>query len=150
MQELGHGRIETRSIKVAALQTNELDFPGARSIALVTRNTENKKTGKTHSEQVAYISSLIDPDPEIFLQITRLHWTIESSIFGKRDLFFNEDRSTIRTKNGPFNMALLKSFSISMAKLAGHSLLPDAVRNFKNQTPDLLLYFKVPAALNVI
>lgn len=93
---------------------------------------------------------LIDPDPEMLLQITRLHWTIEAAIFGKRDLFFNEDRSTIRTKNGPFNMAFLKSFSISMGKLAGFSLLPDAVRNFEKQTPDLLLYFKVPTALKVI
>ena len=47
-------------------------------------------------------------------------------------------------------MALLKSFAISLAKLTGHSLLPDAVRSFKNQTPNLLNNFKIPTALRLI
>ena len=68
---------------------------------------------------------------------------IESSIFGKRDLFYNEDRSTVRTGNAPFNLALFRSLSIGIANLAGYELLPDAVRQFGTQTHEALKVFKV-------
>ena len=110
----------------------------------------NKKSGKTTTETVPYITSLVDPTPEMLLSITRQHWTIESSIFGRRDLSYNEDRSTVRTKHGPYNMALLRSVTISLAKLAGFNSLPDAVREFKKNAPNLLNYFKIPAGLKAI
>lgn len=117
---------------------------------MVTRTVTNKKSGKTTTEMVAYISSLVEPPPDVLLSLIRKHWTIESSIFGRRDLFFNEDRSTVRTGNGPYNMALLRSFTISLSQLAGFPSLPEAVRAFKKNSLDVLNYFKLPAGLHAI
>lgn len=128
----------------------ELDFPGARSIAVVTRSVTNKKTGKTTTEVVPYISSLVDPSPQTLLSIIRQHWTIECSIFCRRDVFYNEDRSTLRTKHAPYNLALFRSFTISLAKLAGFNSLPLAVHKFKKCSPSMLNYFKLPAGLYAI
>ena len=120
-----------------------MDFPGARSIAVIERKFENKKRGGYSSEQVAYISSLVQPDPASLLAIARSHWTIENSFHYIKDVTFNEDRQIIRIGNGPFNMSLLRSFAISVANLANAKSMPDAIGHFKNYPISVLKSFKV-------
>ena len=125
--ELNGGRIEERSIRVAQLKHNELDFPGARSVAVVSRIFINKKTGHTSKEEIAYISSLINPDPQVLLQCIRAHWKIENSLHYSKDVTYREDKQTVRTKNAPFNLALLRSFAISCSALINFQSVPDAI-----------------------
>ena len=145
--ELGHGRIEKRTIRVAMLKPNELDFPGSHSIALITRSFTNKKTGKESSETTPYISSLLEPTPEIFLDIARQHWTIENRLHYKKDVTYQEDRQTMHTHNGPLNMSLLRSFAISCANLAGCTALPDAITQFHTRIHSVLKGLKCPVRL---
>ena len=141
--ELGHGRIETRSIKIAALEPHELDFPGARSIAIIQRSFEDKKRGRRSSEQVAYISSLTQPDPETFLAVSRYHWSIENSLHYVKDFTYLEDRHTMHTANGHFNMSLLRACAISVANLVSAPSMPAACSDFKKTARSLLNSFKV-------
>ena len=141
--ELAHGRLEKRTIRVASISVNELDFLGARSIAIIDRFVEVKKTGKRSHERVALISSMINPQPDLLLWINRAHWTIESSLFHVRDTTFKEDQCTMHTLNGPWNMALLRSVAIGAAHLVGFKSIPDAIANFRKNATTWLKSFKV-------
>ncbi len=126
-----HGRLEQRTIRIAALEQRELDYPGARSIAILTRQVEIKKTGKSSSETVAYISDLLEPTAQTLHARIRGHWIIES-MFHVRDATLLEDRHTMHTKNGPMNFALLRGFAIGVAHLTGAPSLPDAANQFRH------------------
>lgn len=140
-QELSHGRIEQRSIQVAPLKINETNFPGACSIAIITRACEDKKTGKTRTEQVPYIASLIEPTPEQFLFVARQHWAIENSTHNVLDTTFREDRHTMHTKNGPLNMTLFRKFAISFANLLNMNPISEAIRIFDKNSEKILNSF---------
>lgn len=49
------------------------------------------------------------------------HWPIENRLHWVRDVTFDEDRSQIRTGNGPRVMATLRSTAISLIRLAGQT-----------------------------
>ena len=133
-KELSHGRITERTLKLASLETGELDFPGARTIALLTRQTTEKKTGEIGKpETVAQISSLVAPPPETFLGISRNHWFIEDGLFNILDTTYQEDRQTLHVGNGPLNMTLLKAFAISCKNLLGLPSMPEAQSYFKRE-----------------
>lgn len=143
-----HGRIEQRTIRVASLSCRELDFPGARSIALITRVRENKKTGEKSSETVACISNLLNPSAQEFGAAVRRHWTIENTFFHTRDATMAEDRHTMHIGNGPLNFPLLRSFAISISHLTGARSLPDAETKFQKFAYSFLSVFQVdPLAL---
>ena len=132
-----------RSIQVAALEVNELDFPGARSIAIIERTFENKKRGGCSNERVAYISSLINPEPDLLLAIVRAHWAIENSLHYVKDTTFHEDRQTMHTAHGHLNMSLLRACAISVANLAQAPSVPEAIAQFKKRKYSVLNSFKV-------
>ena len=118
-------------------------FPGARSIAIIERTLENKKRGGQSHEQVAYISSLVDPPPELFLAISRSHWAIENSLHYVKDVTYQEDRHPMYKANGHLNMTLLRSCAISIANLLSAASLPSAIGSFKKHKDTVLNCFKV-------
>lgn len=133
---------------MAPLYPGELHFPGARTIALLTREVEIKKTGATSSETVPYITDLVCPTALLLHYAIRRHWTIENSIFHVRDATMLEDRHTMHTKNGPMNFALLRTFAISVAHLTNAPSLPEAANRFRILAHQFLRAFQVnPLAL---
>ena len=54
---------------------------------------------------------------EELLQLNRDYWKIENQLHYIKDFVFNEDRSTIRNKNGAHNMNSLRNFAISFFRL---------------------------------
>ena len=126
---------------MAELDCNELDFPGSRSIAIVTREVEYKKTGKRTAEEVPYISNLVDPTCSGMLTIIRRHWGVES-LFHVRDATLNEDRHTMHTGNGALNFALLRNFAISVTHLTNAPSFPDAAARFRQNPNQFLAHFK--------
>ena len=135
-------------MRVAPLSFGELEFPGARSIALVTRHIEDKKTGKISDETVPHISNLLNPTPEQFGQIVRRHWTIENSFFHVRDATMHEDRHTMHTGDGALNFALLRSFAIGVSSVTKARSLPDAAHRFRQSAYSFLSHFQIdPLAL---
>ena len=134
---------------MATLYSGELDFPGARSIAKLTRRFTNKATGKiTATETVGFICSLVEPDPNTILAVVRKHWTIENSFFHTRDVAYREDQQTMHSRHGPLNMALLRSTAISIANLTGKTNRKDSVAAFNRNPNSFLLTFKVSNPLD--
>ena len=58
----------------------------------------------------------------------RGHWTIENALHWVRDVVFDEDRSQVRTANGPRVMATLRNLAISTLRLAHASSIAKALR----------------------
>jgi predicted transposase YbfD/YdcC len=134
-------------VRVAPLSFGELDFPGARSIALVTRHIEDKKTGKISEETVPHISNLLNPTAEQFGCIVRRHWAIES-LFHVRDATMHEDRQTMHTGSGAMNFALLRSIAIGVSSVTKARSLPDSAWRFRKAAYSFLAHFQVdPLAL---
>jgi len=77
----------------------------------VSNATRNHQNRQKRSETVYLITSL-KPDkasPEKLLKINREHWGIENKSHYVRDVTYDEDRSQIRSKNGPRMMAILRN-----------------------------------------
>lgn len=143
-----HGRIERRTIQLAQLQVDELDFPGARTIAKVTRQREQKRTGKVSKpETVACISNLVNPTPEEFGRLLQRHWNVEA-LFHVRDATMLEDRHTMHTGQGPMNFSMLRNVAVSLKHLTGERSVPDSTARFQQNIYAFLAPFQVdPLAL---
>jgi predicted transposase YbfD/YdcC len=105
-REHGHGRTERRTLKVTAV-AHGLAFPhAAQAIQIVRRRTLK---GKRSAETCYAVTSLnvTQASHAQLAAIIRGHWGIEDRLHWVRDLDFDEDRSQIRTANGPRIMASL-------------------------------------------
>jgi len=115
--ETGHGRIETRTVRVLPVPAGT-GFEDAAQAILIERYTTYKKNGqwRTRCEAVFYITSLTAEDaaPRDLLAFIRGHWRIEHAHW-LRDVIWNEDKSLIRTGNAPQVMSALANLIISPA-----------------------------------
>ena len=87
----------------------------------------------THSIETAYgVTSLgkEQASPERLLQLNRGHWEIENRIHYVRDVTYDEDRSRIRTDNGPRVMATIRNLTIAIARMMNFKYVPQAHRAF--------------------
>jgi predicted transposase YbfD/YdcC len=139
---VGHGRTESRSIKVIDLAgTPEAGlFPhGARAIKVVRRR---RRTGQARPsvETVYAITSLghRDADPRLLAVWIRSHWTIENSLHWVRDVTEGEDHSSVRTGHGPQVMAALRNTAINIIRLRGGTNVAAAHRGFSYRPADVL------------
>lgn len=106
----GHGRAESRTIKVTAVAAG-IGFPHARQALRLTRRTRRAKNGAWHTETVYAITDL-DFDqaaPAHLADAIRAHWSIENRLHWVRDVTFTEDLSQSRTANAPAVMATLRN-----------------------------------------
>jgi len=72
------------------------------------------------------------------LERVRSHWSIENRSHWVRDVTFDEDRSQVRTNQGPRMMAILRNLAIAIIRLLGFDYLPKGLRHFA-QRPRLAL-----------
>jgi hypothetical protein len=113
-----HGRIEIRKIWTTTELNGYLNFPHVRQAFLIQRESTDKKTGE-YSCEIAYGITSRPPeqaDPQRVLATNRAHWSIENSCHYIIDWNYDEDRSRIRTGNGPENITRLRRFGISIIK----------------------------------
>jgi len=110
---------------------------------MIKREVTNCKTQKTNSELVSCITSLSKDKatPDMLLQDNRLHWFIEDRLHYVRDFTFDEDRSQVKTKNGPQMMACIRNFVISIFNLLGLNKIASAVRFFASRPHRALAVF---------
>jgi len=93
---------------------------------MIERITINKKSGK-ESHDVAYGITSKTPElanAEQVLQDNRGHWSIENKCHYVIDWNYDEDRSRIRTGNGPENITRLRRFAVGIIKSKGGEALP--------------------------
>jgi predicted transposase YbfD/YdcC len=127
----GHGRAESRSIKVIDLDGTDLPllFPAARRGIKVVRR-RSTADGRRSTEIVYALTSLDHraADPRLLAAWLRGHWGIENRVHHVRDVTQREDASRIRIGNGPQVMAALRNTATNIARLTGPANIAAAQR----------------------
>src|SRR3954468_1535492 len=128
----GHGRTESRSIKVIDLEGTAAHdlFPHAsRAIKVVRR----RRIGvRRPSVEIVYAITSLDyraADPRLLAVWLQGHWSIENSVHHVRDVTQREDTSRIRRGAGPELMAALRNTATNIARLGGHANIAAAQRD---------------------
>ena len=115
----GHGRIEVRRCSISRnidwLMQKEKWKDLSCIVEIESLRTEG---GKDTLEKRYYLSSLKTSAKEVAKAI-RSHWSIENSLHWVLDVTFNEDRSRIRKKNGPENMAIVRHTVLNLLRQNG-------------------------------
>ncbi len=144
----GHGRVETRTISVVSLhpipdQGGEL-FPHAAQAIKVVRRRRALAGTKWTTVTVYAITSLTahQADPVLLARWLRGHWAIEA-LHWVRDVSFDEDRSQVRTSNGPQIMAALRNLVITALRLAGVTNIAAALRRHAREPHRPLATYKI-------
>ena len=125
----GHGRVESRTVKITAVGVG-IGFPHARLAIQITRRRRPLTARRWHSEIVYAITDL-DQDqirPDELADIIRGHWSIENRLHWIRDVTFAEDLSQIRVGHGPAVMAVLRNLAISIHRRHGATNIAAATR----------------------
>ncbi len=134
--DTGHGRIETRTIRVTNKLNDHLNFPHVAQVFMIERTVIQKKTGKTSREVVYGVTS--QPDyaarPSELLKINRGHWCIENSCHYILDWVYDEDRCCIRKGYGPENISRLRRFAISVIKTVSSNGVAETMRDLTMNT----------------
>ncbi|HEY4852088.1 MAG TPA: ISAs1 family transposase [Streptosporangiaceae bacterium] len=136
-REKGHGRAGRRTLKVTAVAAG-LAFPhAAQAIQIVRRRRPltGKNNTRWSTETVYAITSLtvIQARPGQLARFVRGHWGIEDRLHWVRDVTYDEDRSQVRTGNGPRVMASLRNLAIAILRLTGHTCIAAALRYHARQ-----------------
>ena len=124
----GHGRITTRTIQVLPAP-GDLPFPHVSQVFLIERHVTGLR-----GEPVSAVAALGVASPEAgraspadLARYVRQQWSIES-LHWIRDSLYQEDKSQIRTRNGPRIMAALRNLAIGALRLAGRPDITEATR----------------------
>ena len=126
----GHGRIETREVRVADVPEG-LDFPHATQVIVVYRERAGLDDQMISAETSYYITSAAGSDagPAELGTHVRGHWGIENKVHWVRDFTFDEDRHQLRATASPARaLATLRNLTISLLRLAGVTNIARALR----------------------
>jgi predicted transposase YbfD/YdcC len=132
-QDKRHGRVESRTLKLTAIDSGII-FPHAQLAAQIVRRRRpntSTATGTGHTETVYAVTDLGFGDirADQLAEIIREHWSIENKLHWIQDVTFAEDHSQIRTGNGPAVMATLRNFAVSRHHLDGRTNIAAACRH---------------------
>ncbi len=147
---VGHGRVESRTLKLAAVRGVAgagIAFPHARLAVQITRRRRPASAAaarRWHTETVYAVTDLGFGDirPDRLAEIIRGHWAIENRLHWIRDVVFAEDHSQIRTGTGPATMAVLRNLAVSRHRLDGATNIARACRTVSrhpSRAADLLI-----------
>ena len=133
-QDAGHGRRESRTLKLTALSnaaTGGLLFPHAQLAVQIVRRRRPAAERRWHGETVYAVTDLSCQQirPDHLAEAIREHWHVENRLHWIRDVTFAEDLSQIRTGHGPANMAALRNFALSRHRIAGADNIAAACRH---------------------
>jgi predicted transposase YbfD/YdcC len=141
-RHVGHGRTESRSIKVIDLDGSPEAalFPQGARVIKVVRRRRLPGRRKPSVETVYAITSLghRDADSRLLAAWIRSHWSVENSLHWVRDVTQGEDHSSVRTGHGPQVMAALRNTSINIIRLRGGTNIAAAHRQFSYRPADVL------------
>jgi hypothetical protein len=118
-------------VKVTAVAAG-LQFPHAAQALQVVRRRRPLNGGHRWSTETIYAITSRDAtqaSPADLADIIRGHWTIEDRLHWIRDVVYDEDRSQIRTANGPRIMASLRNLAITVLRLTGAANIAAALRH---------------------
>ncbi|MDX3233409.1 ISAs1 family transposase [Streptomyces sp. ME19-01-6] len=131
----GHGRQESRSLKMMAVADNlgGLAFPHTRLALRIHRR--RKQTGRQQTRETVYAVTSLDAHQSTPAQLAghvRGHWKIENSSHHVRDVTFAEDASTVHTGNAPRRMASFRNPAIGRLRLLGATNIAKTTRAIRD------------------
>ena len=130
-RDRAHGRAERRTLKITTV--TGLAFPHAvQALQMVRRRRplNGKNSRKWSAETVYAVTSLTvtQAHADQLARMLRGHWSIEDRLHWIRDVTYDEDRSQVRTRNGPRVMASLRNLAITILRLTGQPSIAAALR----------------------
>lgn len=133
-QSRGHGRTDTRRIRVSSDLQSFSDWPGLRQVFQLVR-TRQVHHGKTTREVVYGLTSLPAEHASAarLLGLTRAHWGIENGLHYRRDVTFHEDATRLTQGAAGRVMATLNNLVIGLLQWAGYTNHAAARRRFSAQ-----------------
>jgi len=138
--DYGHGRIDQRSISVLDVHDQTFNIAGLEQVAQIVRTRTTMRTKKQTQDTVLIITNI--PFSKInaadLLALQRSYWDIENKLHYRKDFVFAEDRSTIRAKHGPANMAILRNFALGVLLCNGIGNIKRSVENLRDAPRQLL------------
>ncbi|WP_322769399.1 ISAs1 family transposase [Frankia sp. Cr1] len=136
----GHGRDETRTLKVATV--THLDFPHADQAIRIQRWRQEK--GRPATRETVYAvtdATARQAGPALLADLARGHWHIEVKQHYVRDVAFGEDASTSRAGRAPAVLAIFRAAVINALRRARrHRYIPGGRRAHKTATAALNLH----------
>jgi predicted transposase YbfD/YdcC len=140
-----HGRIEARKIWTTTELNDYLNFPHVGQAFMIQREATYKKTGEYTCEIAYGITSRTteQADPERILATNRGHWTIENECHYIIDWNYDEDRSRIRTGNGPENITRLRRFAVGIIKAKGVRSVAQKMRQLTQNVRAVFDYLRM-------
>lgn len=112
--ELGHGRLDQRGIRTAAVDPLQIGFPCIRRIIEVKRESTQKRTSHSTRGRRLFMTDSAEGTPLELLTDIRMRWNIENKNHHPRDATFLEDKSRCRTGHTTANLALLRGASLTL------------------------------------
>ncbi len=118
-QDLGHGRIETRTCSVITdfkFIENQNPWKNLTSIIRIESIREFKNSEKATEKATRYYISNLKDSASIFQTSIRSHWAIENKLHWTLDVAFSEDASRKRNKNAAQNYSVLLKIALNLLK----------------------------------
>lgn len=136
VSETGHGRRESRSIKLIAVAEDlgGIAFPHTKLTNRLHRR--RKETGKPESRRTDYAVTSLDAHQATPAQIAafiRGEWGIENSSHHIRDVTFDEDASTVHAGTAPRAMAAFRNLAIGTLKILGTTNIAKTTRAIREE-----------------
>jgi predicted transposase YbfD/YdcC len=133
---LGHGRIEKRTIQTSALLNEYLDWPSVGQVYRLERHFQWLRRGeiyKTCREVELGVTSLprSQASPAHLLRTRRAHWGIETGLHYRRDVTFHEDATRMTIGAAGRILATVHNLVIALIKRVGYTNTAQARRTLK-------------------
>ncbi|MFD6096894.1 ISAs1 family transposase [Nocardiopsis flavescens] len=144
--EKGHGRRESRSIKVLGIADSlgGICFPHAKLALRIHRRRQ--QAGRKQTRETVFAVTSLDAHqatPAQLAALVRGHWAIENSNHHIRDATFGEDASTVHTGSAPRAMAALRNLAIVVLKVAGAVNIAKTTRAIRDLPEHALPFFGI-------
>lgn len=120
-EDLGHGRIETRTCSVIKAKDfshieNMAKWEQLKCIIKIESQRVFKNSDRSTEKATRYYISSLEAKAEDFQKAIRSHWGIENKLHWTLDVAFSEDASRKRTGNAAQNFAILSKIALNLLK----------------------------------
>lgn len=115
------------------------EWAGLRSIVQVDRS--GTRSGRPYAERHFYISSHTASADE-FAHLIRGHWQVENNLHWVKDVILAEDACRTRAGYAPQNLAMLRSWAVTLFRLQGYRSISQALRRFAHDLPTLFRWLE--------
>lgn len=110
----GHGRVDVRRIRCTS-DISWLDEKGRwKGLSSICAVESERHLADKITKEVRYFIGSIKADPQLWIQATRDHWSIENGLHWRLDVVFREDECRVRKGHGPDNFAVLRHIAMNI------------------------------------